>query len=823
MATWAPGPRSRRSSRNGKINKLKRSLLLAAVLSLAGTAFADDEKYFALPLTTSAPQITNAVDRFGVPFIPGAMGLGNGGTVRVNIGARVDHIFLLGLTDQISDRQRTGGSRRAPSELIRPAVPVEAWVDPLDQSVRFWVGDRLGDIRLEYADGTTATYPLILGESVWWGRIFYDYSEPFQTDAQLRKAFTGTIRLYPPEPVADGNYIAVIKPGALPLRSVTFEVSAAKKGTIGIRGITVETADTNGIANAVAVSPGVIPMAFARFAGEKPLRVLGKDAKQSRRELESLRMALYSTDQSFKGTIEPTLPPGYSGPRISFKGNICAGILAEAFYYNVQDIRDKIDSEGMYHTSTKDALSWGGYKGIGTFRENFGRYYDVAYSRDMGRSLQEITVLGYTNDGLRCADWALKVAHRWETDPRLKIDGEYVPQHFSMFVDRPDRGSYENDGHGLMTLFIYKLWQRLPDRDDWLRSHWPDVRGLGDWILWQFAHPDISKATNGLLHTLSESSGGNGYSVYPDCICMDALRGLAIMADSIGQTGSATQWRSRADAMEKAITEHYIIEDPQYGPVWTLAHSGWPNKSTVLGPLIFLADFEGFAPEDEHDSWRQVNEAAYQRLIDTYEPFGFYGQAMGYGQGFVTQSALLLDRMRDATAMLNWAAREIYDPRFNQFDHFIVPEGVQVMPSGKFWYRIGDLGNGVQEAEIVKALRLVIGVDDTQPDRVQFYPRMPCDWREMAVSDYPVLFEAGGKMKTSQLRYSLKRIGKGMKLEISAADDLGPVRMRLGPFEKKPTATDVVVNGETPANAMIKHSGDSWWVTFTMVLKEASK
>ncbi|HEV2319213.1 MAG TPA: hypothetical protein VGV18_05650, partial [Verrucomicrobiae bacterium] len=423
-------------------------------------------------------------------------------------------------------------------------------------------------------------------------------------------------------------------------------------------------------------------------------------------------------------------------------------------------------------------------------------------------------MLGYTNDALRCANWALQMAHRWETDPRLKIKGAAVPQHFSMFVDRPDRGSYENDGHGLTTLFIYKIWQRLPDRDEWLHEHWPDVKGLGDWILWQFDHPEISKATNGLLHTLSESSGGNGYSVYPDCICMDALRGLAKMADSIGETGSASQWRARADKMQAAITKHYIITDPKYGRVWTLEHSGWPNKSTVLGPLIFLADFEGWAPDNEHDGWRSVNEAAYQRLVDAYKPFGFYGQAMGYGQGFVSQSALLLDRMRDATTMLDWAAREIYDPRFNPFDHFIVPEGVQISSSGQFWYRIGDLGNGVQEAEIVKTLRLVIGVDDTRPDRVQFYPRMPYGWNEIAVTEYPVLCQVAGKMTLAHVSYKLKRAGKGMHLEIRADNDLGLIPMRLGPFAELPSVSELRVNAQRPAKALIQHSGDSWWIKF---------
>jgi hypothetical protein len=720
------------------------------------------------------------------------------------------------MTDQISEQERSGRSARAPSELIRPAVPADAWADPRDQSTRFWVGDKLGEIRLEYADGTSQIYPLILGQSVWWGRIFYDYSEPFGTDAQLRKAFTSAIRLYPPKPVADGNYIAVIKPKPIPIVSMTFEVSPAKRGTIGIRGMTVETADTNEIANAISLSPGDLSPEFARFSEEKPLLPLGEDDRKTRHELQALRLALYSSDASFKGPVESILPPGYTGPRVSFKGNICADILAEAFYYNVQDIRNKIDEEGMYHTSTKDALSWGGYKGIGMFRENLGRYYDVAFSRDMGRSLQEITMLGYTNEALRCGDWTLQMAHRWETDPRLKIDGAVVPQHWSQLVDRPNRDSYENDGHGLTTLFVYKVWQWLPDRDEWLRAHWLDVKGLGDWILWQFDHPEISGATNGLLHTTGESAGGNGYSVYPDSICMDALRALAVMADSIDQTRSAAQWRARADEMQEAITDHYIINDPKYGRVWTLKHSSWANRSTVLGPLIFLADYEGWAPDNERDDWRAVNEAAYQRLIDMYQPFGFYGQAMGYGQGFVTESALLLDRMHDATTMLDWAAREVYDPRFNQFDHFIVPEGVQVTMSGQFWYRIGDLGNGVQEGEIVKALRLVIGLDDTNPDRLQFYPRMPYDWNEISVTDYPVLFENAGNMTTTHVSYKLNRAGRRMNLEIHADQDLGPITMRLGPFKKQPSTSDVRVNSQSPNGATVQHSGDSWWIKFTM-------
>jgi hypothetical protein len=362
-------------------------------------------------------------------------------------------------------------------------------------------------------------------------------------------------------------------------------------------------------------------------------------------------------------------------------------------------------------------------------------------------------------------------------------------------------------------MFLHRLWQRLPNRDEWLRPRWPDVKAAGDWILWQFEHPELSGATNGILFTTSESASMIGNSVYPDYTCMNALLGLADMADSIGETNSAAPWRERAKKMRAAMADQYMIEDKKYGRVWTLNRAGWPNKSSVLGPLVLLADYEGFAPEDDNPNWRPVNEAAYQRLIDTYKPFGFYGQAFGYGQGLVGQAALLLDRMHDASQILDWAAKQIYDPHF---DSFIAPEAGDIDPTGRYWYRMGDLGNGVQEAEIVKMLRLIIGVDDTQPNRLQFYPRMPYDWNEIAVKKYPVLFEHFGKVATAFMDYRLERIDGGMKLKISADSDLGPVAMRLGPFEKQPNILKIHINGQCPSGVSIEHSGDSWWIRFAV-------
>ncbi|HEV2329655.1 MAG TPA: hypothetical protein VGY56_12815 [Verrucomicrobiae bacterium] len=810
---------------------MRKNTFFAVIILILTVRFVNaqtaQEQFVPLPLAEQQLRPTNIMYRYGVPFNEEVLPLQTHGSAEVPVGRRADRIFLLGMTD----------AKKATTKLVVPAaasqstVPLYGWADPRDMARRGMIGDEIGRIRLNYADGTSQVYRLILGESIWYGQAFYDYQGPYATDAALRHAFARALRLYPPEPAPDGNYVAVIKPKAVLLNSITVENSPEKSGTVVITGITCAVGDgssemEDGKSEFGAFSSPSssseqqrirkMEAAFAKFADEKYL-LPGEDDTQAKRELENLKHALYSSDESFKGPVALKIPSGYTGPIVSFGGSQYAKVLANAFYNNAEDILAKIDESGMYHTSTKGAISWGGYCGFGTFRTNVAAYYGVAYTRDMGRSLQEITALNFTNEAERCADWSLKMARLFETRPSLKYKGVVLPRHWGDLANNPRNPSFENDGQGLTTMFIFKLWQRLPDRDAWLRARWPDVQGLGDWILWQFAHPDISGATNGLLHSSGESANGIGYAPYPDAACMNALRALADMADSIGQTNSARAWRARANLMQVAIGRGYVIQDPKYGAIWTLDYSNWAYNSSVLGPLIFLADYQGFAPQDENDDWHFIDEAAYRRLIDTfrpYQPFGFYGKAMGYGQGFVTQSALLLDRMHDATTMLDWDAKEIYDPRFNQFDHFVVPEGVQISPDGRYWYRFGDLGNGVQEGETIKTLRLIIGLDDTHPEHVQFYPRMPYDWNEIAVAQYPVVFEEAGVIKTAFVRYTLKRTGHGhgMKLKMSADHDLGMVGMRLGPFENKPEASDIQVNGRRVAGADIVHGGDSWWV-----------
>jgi hypothetical protein len=751
-------------------------------------------KYTALPIARSSESCPRILYRYGVPFIETTWRPPKSGFLQVNVGARAEKIFFLGMT-----------------EAERPS----AWSDARSYADRFFIGDDLGQVRLNYADGSSQEFPLLLGESVWWGLPFYQTQYPFPTDTHLRLALGHALFLYPARPVSDGNYVAVIKPKEMPLASIEILGSKAKHGSVAIAGITLETALDVSIVGGTVIPGGKLSPGFATFMEQKALRPVGVDESGSQQRLDNLKKALYTTDASFKQPIAVQIPNGYSGTRVTFGGTPYASALENAYYTNLEDMLSKVDPDGMYHTSTRGALAWAGIPWsaggeFGTYRPDVGIYYGDSWSRDLGRSLQELTDLGYTKTALKTADYALSKERLWSLNSSLKYHGESLPPHWSRVINKPDFSlPFENDGHGLISLFLYQLWRRLPDRDTWLRSHWSDVKAAGDWIPWQFAHPVISGATGGVLHTTGESAGGNGYSVYADAICMTALEGLAQMADSIGERQSAELWRDTAEGMRKAIPARYFIDDPKYGTVWTLADAGWPNKSTVLGPLIFTADYRGYAPEDIDAAWKLADEAAYQRLIDTYKPFGFYGWAMGYGQGFVTQAALLLDRMEDATTMLNWTAREVYDP---QIHSYVVPEGAQIDPTGRFIYRTGDQGNGVQEAEIMKIFRILIGVDDMDSQHLRILPRLPYGWSELAVNDYPVLIQSGEKTESTTLRYELDRVGSHMSLNISSASILGPVSVRLGPFKNRPNASDIKINGKLPSKASIDHSGDSWWV-----------
>ena len=209
------------------------------------------------------------------------------------------------------------------------------------------------------------------------------------------------------------------------------------------------------------------------------------------------------------------------------------------------------------------------------------------FARNMGRSLQEIAELGYTDVVAHAVGPLFQKARLYQTDPKLKYNDTALPPHRGQLVNRPNPRSFENDGHGLTSLAIYKLWQRLPDSDEWLRSHWTDVKAAGDWILGGLI---ILKSQGPGMVCCTLPAKARTETAIPFIPTQCAWKRCALWRRWLipsAKPGWAAKWGSRADQMGQAITEHYVISDATYGRVWTLDHANWTHKSTVLGPLIF--------------------------------------------------------------------------------------------------------------------------------------------------------------------------------------------------------------------------------------------
>ncbi len=736
------------------------------------------------------------VDRSVVP---------DGGSYTVNIQAKASRLYLYGMTHS-ADRGNN------------------VWEDPRQVQNRFWISDRLGSVRVRYADGVSETYPLVLGESLWWGLRFLNAPEPFISTPRARAALQRGLRLHPQGPSPDGRYIAMIRLRPVRVASVTLFDSNHKSGVPIILGMTLEGMKEDvpkhltRLVSRIQLAPGLTTL--------RPLRQLPDRDTVITPEINALIEALYVTARQTSAPKEPTLPVGYAAPTVRFEGIPEAGILQGMFHHNVQDMLNKVDANGFYNTSTQHAPTYDGYEGFGTYLLNYGAYHGQIWTRDMGRAMIELCRLGLLDKPTRAADYVLNLARVWETGPqpgmdikgsgRLDLDGHSLPRHIVRRLNYPDtkpgEGCFENDGHGLTTLFLHSLWRRLPDRNAWARARWDDLKALGDWIEWQFANPALSGATGDVLRTDSECSGGIGYSIYADFLCAEALYALCDIADALGETASSHAWRTRADRMRQGMWSAYLTSEPAWGQVWTLKHSGWPNQSTVLGPSIILSDRQGLLPQDDDPQWHRVNRATLTRLIDTYaktHPVGYYGVAMGYGQGFVTQAAILQDRMSEASAMLKWAARCTYDPKLSPW---IVPEGSELHTSGAFWRRTGDLGNGVQQAELVKVVRTLLGVDDNGPG-LRLCPRMPHGWTHLAVTQYPAWLES--ERRTVTLSHALRRTERDGYLAyaftVTADADMPSTPLRLGPWSKRPLGK-ATLNGQQ-VSSDVTQSGDSWWIT----------
>lgn len=352
----------------------------------------------------------------------------------------------------------------------------------------------------------------------------------------------------------------------------------------------------------------------------------------------------------------------------------------------------------------------------------------------------------------------------------------------------------ENDGHASIMMAIYSLYRKGGVGKDWLIANRDHLKAAADYYLWQEYHP-VESNFNGILYSHSETSSQTfgGYDLYSNIISAIALELYARLFDVLEEGDYATDLRRLADKLRRGCAERFLMDHEKYGQVWTdTTDDCWTYEYKRFADLILSSDYLSLdmASADEALFEMMTRTFAAEREV-YYSPYS--GRQMGYGQGYLTGAVLMLDLVEEYTACVNASANLCYH---HTDVPYVVPEGVILHGSGQYWFRNSDLGNAVQQAEIIKEARLMLGVDDFDPAALKIVPRLPATMTAMEAKGLPVITANG--VRTVDYRYE-----RSQKLPLWATDghasysasftsDVNVSAVRFGPFVDK----DITTNGE---------------------------
>jgi hypothetical protein len=260
------------------------------------------------------------------------------------------------------------------------------------------------------------------------------------------------------------------------------------------------------------------------------------------------------------------------------------------------------------------------------------------------------------------------------------------------------------------------------------------------------------------------------------------------------------------------MEKYYPANIEPWGDVWDPKKTvDWNHKQGGLAPLVLGMDYLGYDVAHKlPPGWLERTERSYKMQAQYNKPANAAPAGFGYGQGYITESALLLDKMSDAAKRIDWMAKLIFAPR--QQYPYRVPEGLIVNEDGSMWRRWGDLGNLYQVNEVLYTAHLIVGIDDLNPQELVIMPRLPRDWKTMEVKRWPVRTMSGGSSQIVLLDMQLKHVDKSnvLALEIKSDKSIDAAKIRFGPFDVNTKSIHLKINGKKTVTPL-ETIGDSNW------------
>jgi len=637
---------------------------------------------------------------------------------QINIKCQCDVLFFLGMATDSTFCSEWWGQQ----EVM------------YDHTTRVFLGDRLMRIRIIFDDETEELVSVIFGVNAWNYNLYYrphdreqlscwdaPYNEPFTSDENAKALKDACLKLMEntdPEAEKCTKWVFgyKLRPGKT-VKEIHFYREGAKHCNVAISAIT-------GLNPGAPIDPDWTIVDQSFFLK----RAYYEDLYRLSHRLYQYRSDLPATDP--KIDID-----NFDAPDITFTGNALSEIYTNVYRKNIIDMAyGKVDDDGRSHTSTPLTANFGCYVGFGTFKDNCDSYGGHVWTRDIGRTLSELTNLGYFDRVKTAADYLHQLLYY--PSVRFPIPHWKRVANLDVSNDRWLDGN-ENDGHAAVMMFIYTMYRKGAVGKDWIIEHKKELKDAADYFLWQMNNPDKSNY-NGMLYSHSETSTQitGGYDLFANIISSYALYGYSVLFELIGEKEYSELLLNTSNSIRNAAIESFTMKHPVYGNVVTdTTDDCWTYEYKRMVDLLLFSDFVGYDMAlDNPELFDMMNRTFLAEKEVFYAPES--GRQMGYGQGYLTQEAIMLDRYEELTECIEAAAMFCY----HHTDHnYIVPEGVIVHGSKQFWYRNSDLGNAVQQAEIVKCARLLVGIDDISSERgIRLIPRLPNNWDSIDAKSYPI-------------------------------------------------------------------------------------
>lgn len=697
-----------------------------------------------------------------------------------------------------------------------------AWGTASESDSRFF-GDRMGDLVITYNDNTTDKIPLVFGYTMWWYNNWQETSAPFKgegADTTMVKVLKDSLHLYGGFEGED-TCVFKVKVKDKPIKGIKIEDNPDENGNPIFKGVFLVNGNPGNIkSNAISFDTG------KAFFDSHTIDSSNPYPDSVKGWLETINRAFNTYEEDYLNAPEFKYPSEYDGSKVYYKGDSIAEIASGVVYHNLKNLIDRTDEDGFMHTSYDGAPSWR-YDGFGTWVVNANSYYDSYYSRDDGRAIMSIMSYGQ----LQTAARALEFGNKWMLyfpENNITFGGTDVPGHYTVVVNKPmlystvlvptanwptkytqsmfgadyqNLGNQETDGHGLMMMANYNLWKNEGSTADWVEKNWKYINEAVEWILWCFDNPDLSFAARGLLYAESEA-GMMDYTLYCNMACYLGLRGYIQMAETAGKTNVVQRWTECANNLQNAITDRLTTNQG----AWISSKFGFYHDPAIT----MMSDFYGYDSRDMFEAWVNLSRASYKNDIAKIAKQGYYGPTgIGYDHSMITQNALLLDQMSDASKLVINLSKLSYAPRLPE--PYIVPEAITSLSEKGIIRRQGDLGNLVQVAEALKCYAIVNGVSPVQNDTLKIMPRLPDGWTlDLQKYDIP---HAEGKINAI---VTYPENG-AQTVQIAFEDNSGfdKVSFRFGPFPTTTTCAAAQINGVNISCELIESGDSKWaWVTF---------